>query len=352
MGTLADRALYREYLRRLNAQAVLDYYGAENCSQTRNRDGSIEVIHSCLLDRVEPHHAHGDQNPSAAMNLEHKTWICYSYVGLNLIQLIARLERKSMADVVPLLGRFLDGATADAETFAAEVERLLTRSSESLTELPTYSPRLLRPWSYIHPYLGTRGITDDTASDMQIGWDPDDNRIVFPHFWEGKLVGWQKRAIPVGPDWPASTPQHPKYRNSPGFPKVETLYRHHPGADHLVVVESPMSVARAHSLGMNNVTATFGAKISDTQIGILRRTPRITVWMDPDPAGELAQRRLVEGLWQHVAVTVAHSGPGMDLADYPDVAAVQEVLEKAEPAAYALARYDRQRSRRHGRKET
>jgi hypothetical protein len=348
MGDITDRALYKEYMRRINAQSVLDYYGAENCTETRNRDGTIEVVHSCLLDRVEPHHSHGDQNPSASCNLEHKTYICYSYWGGSLLHLIARLERKdTVAQVIPLLGRFLDGATADAETFAAELDKLLTRNSPaSLADLPVYSDRLLRPWSYIHPYLASRGITDDTASALQIGWDTEDNRIIFPHFWDGKLVGWQKRSLPPGPDWPATANQNPKYKNSPGFPKVETLYRYDPTADHLVVVESPMSVARAHSLGMTNVTATFGAKISEHQIRLLRRTPRITVWMDPDPAGQVAERKLVSGLWQHVAVTVAHSDPGMDLADYPDVGAVRDVLERAEPAVYAVARYDRQMSSR------
>lgn len=338
---MTDRATYAEYLRRLDVRAVLEHYNAENCTEMRNRDGSVEILHSCLLDRVEPHHANGDQNPSASANVEHKTYICYSYMGCSIPQLIARLERQPLSRV-PLMGQFLSGATTDSKTFLAEVEQMMARATPASVPLPAYSERVLRPWAYIHPYLSSRGVSDDTASALHIGWDQESNRITIPHFWEGHLVGWQRRSIPPG-DWPATVEQHPKYKSSPGFPKSTTLYHLDPNrrADHLIVVESPLSVIKAHSLGITNVVATWGAKISDEQIRLLRSFPRVTVWMDPDPAGFSAEQKLVRGLWDHVHVRVAHSPEGSDLADCQTAGDVHQKIEEAEMGALALARYER-----------
>jgi hypothetical protein len=350
---LNNRTLYYEYRRRLNPQTVLDYYGAENCQEQRNRhDGSIEVIHSCLIDRVEPHHAHGDASPSAAMNMEHKLYTCYAYWGGSLFALIQKLEgKKDFAGIIPILGQFLDGSTKAADTFKADLEKLFVKDPGTYSiEVPAYNERILRPWAFIHPYLGSRGITDAVAEELQIGWDERTNRITIPQWWEGNLVGWQMRAIPEGPDWPATAVPDPKYKNNPGFPKSDTLYCYDRakarGDDHIIVVESPFSVLKAYSLGMANVVATFGAKVSSTQIALLRDFRRVTVWYDDDPAGWGAERKLVKGLWRHVKVDVVVPDKDKDLGDYDDIFDVERKLAGAEPAPFAMARYELQERRR------
>lgn len=346
LADMANRQLYQEYRDRLDARAVLEHYGAENCTETSGGEGTTEIIHSCLLDRVEPHHTHGDRNPSAACNLDKKLYTCYAggWSG-DLFHLIAKLEGKeTLAEALPVIASFLTGATVErAEDFLAQCELLFSSPSIGLIEIPTYHERFLRPWSMIHPYLyEERGITVEAATKLRLGFDETENRIVFPHFWQGKLVGWQKRVIPARPGWPGTVPDYPKYRNSGGFPKAETLYHYDRAADydHVIIVESPMSVARAVSLGLDNVIATFGAKVSDLQIKLIADRFRFAwVWFDHDPAGSAGERKLVEGLHCRIDVDVVAPDPGRDLGDAASEAEVLAKLDAAIPAVLRRSHY-------------
>ena len=205
-----------------------------------------------------------------------------------------------------------------------------------------------------HPYLTSRGITEEAVEMLHLGWDEADNRIVFPHFFKGQLVGFQKRAIPPGP-WPESAEQDPKYKSSLGFPKAETLY----GYDycrtrslmdmhkmtHVVVVESPMSVAKAYSLGIPYVLATFGAKVTPSQLALLHDFASVTVWFDDDPAGRAGERTLVNGL-SVSKVLVVDPEPGRDLGDCSTREEVQAMLDSAVPAFMKRAQYDAEKVRK------
>lgn len=346
LAHFTNRKLYEEYKRRLDARAVLEHYGAENISEIPGRDGSVEVVHSCLLDRVEPHHRHGDQNPSAACNLDFKLYCCYSYWSGDLFHFIAKMERKDhLADILPIIGEFLEGATSSSEDFLEEVSRIMAGYDENPFDIPVYSPKVLEPWGYSHPYMReVRGISLQASSKLQIGYDPDTNRIVFPHFWEGNLVGWQKRAIPSGYDYPATVPDYPKYKNSTGFPKSTTLYNFdaiNPD-EPVIVVESPMSVAKAVELGIDNVIATFGAKVSKVQIHMLKRFGKVIVWFDDDPAGQAGERKLLKGLDGFTDLLVVEPDSGKDLGDYTSAIEAAAKLDGAVKAFLRMAAYERE----------
>lgn len=341
---------YEDFTRRLNAQAVLDHYSADNAYEQTNTDGTTEVIHSCLLDRVEPHHQNGDQNPSAACNLDKKLYVCYSYWGGDLFHLIMKMEGKeSLSGITDLLAQFLDGATKESSSFRDELERRLSDHTQAASRAvhSAYSARVLEPWAYTHPYIVERGVDLETASRLQIGYDPQVNRITIPHFWEGVLVGWQKRAIPERPgEWPGSDPAVPKYKSSSGFPKGTTLYhggRHLEGSS-VIVVESPFSVIKAAALGIEvPVVATFGAKITDTQLELMRDFGNVLVWMDDDEAGRRAERKVVNTLYRHTKVSVIEPDEGMDLGDYDSVESVQAKIDGAVSARRKLMQYDREK---------
>lgn len=342
-GLLADQR-YDEYRRRLDARKVLDHYGVENDHDEITSSGETEVIHSCLLDRVDRHHNNGDAHPSASCNLDKKLYVCYSYWGGDLFHLIQKMENKnSFAEIVPLLSSFLSDATAEPDAFAAEAEKLLAEflaiPGRYCADLPAYSDRVLSPWAFVHPYLHERGIDSDTASRLQIGWREDDNRIIIPHFWNGKLVGWQARAVPDRPgQWPGTAHQHPKYRSTSGFPKADTLYYDHsrprPAGGSVIVVESPFSVIKAAAVGLSTpVLATFGAKVSETQIRMLADDfDEITIWADADTAGDLMARKLARSLYRHAWVQVVPPESGKDMADYDTAAAMETQIAAAVPA--------------------
>jgi len=342
---------YEEYRSRLDAQAVLDHYGAENQSELLNRDGeTIEILHSCLLDREEPHHRNADQSPSACCNLDKKTYVCFGYWGGDLFHLIMKLEHKGSLDaIVPLLGQFLGDAVKEPDVFLERAKQLFAsaRGGSYAYEMPSYSELVLASWAFLHPYVSLRGIDIDTASRMHIGWDELDNRITIPHFWRGKLVGWQKRAIPAYPgEWPGTQDPMPKYKNSSGFPKAETLYNYDAvmahGTDLVIVVESPFSVIKAEALGIHNVVATFGASTSTHQHDLLKRFKWVVVWMDGDTSGRVAERRLVRNLYHHTNVRVVEADVARDLADYASREHIEAKLDAAVAAVKKTSQWDRE----------
>lgn len=338
-----EAELYRDYRRRLDAQAVLDHYGAENSYEQNAADGTPEVIHSCLIDRVEPHHANGDANPSAACNLEKKVYICYQWWGGDLFHLIAKMEGKeSLADIVPLLGPFLTGSVQTADKVKAELDKIFAKPALYSMELPRYADRVLEPWLREHPYWASRNIAPETVEAFRLGFDPGECRVVFPHFFNGSLVGWQKRITGE------TRPAFPKYRNSVGFPKAETLYNYDRARQYstVIVVESPMSVVRAHTLGIPNVVATFGAKVTPHQIDLLRRWREVYVWFDADSAGYSGEQKLVQGLYRHSGVRVVVPEPGRDAADCASEEHFLTRIASAVPAVLRLIDYNRSHSGR------
>lgn len=337
-----SRRFYRDYLCRVDGRAILDHYGAQNCTEKFGSDGTIEIIHSCLLDRLYPHHSNGDSIPSASLNIDKRLYVCYSLGwGGDLLNLLARLEGKDMVvDVLPMVGPFLSGAVRDIEVFKSELEKLLADVKIITVELPVYSEHVLDSWINSHnSYWEQRGISLDAISKLKLGYDCSERRIVFPHFFNYSLVGWQKRVTPE------SNPSWPKYRSSLGFPRSETLYNYDIASQYRqgVVVESPMSVARAFTLGLSNVMATFGSKISSHQIDLLKGFDAIKIWFDADPAGRAGERQLVKELYRHTDVQVVIPEKGKDMADVVDDRHLYSRLLSAVPAALRLALYDEEK---------
>lgn len=345
--------LLREYRRRISVESVLAHYGAENSFQIGD-----EIQHSCLLDRVEPHHQNGDQNPSARANLEKKTYICYSFGGGDIFWLIAKLEGKeNPIDILPMLGEFLEDSVVEPNAFIAELEKSFAQNKIKF-ELPTYHEKVLERWALVHPYLYKgRGVSPEACARLQVGFDEHENRIIFPHWVDVgggnvKLVGWQKRSQ-TDPRWPITLPdihgQTPKYKNSTGLPKNDTVYNLERvkslGAERVIVVESPMSVLKAETFStgpddiLSAVVSTFGAKVGDGQVDLLKQFSEVIVFMDDDYPGRAASQKLVTELYRHTAVSHIEPEVGMDMADYDSGAAIREMIDRREPAVMTMARW-------------
>lgn len=350
---LINSATYESYLRRLDARALLDYYGVRNATEQVNRDGTTEIIHSCLLDRVKPHHSNGDEKPSAACNVDKKTYVCYSMgYGCDLFNLAQQLEGNgpaNFADTLTAISGCLRGATLEGASFRAELEKTFTPAVLATT-LPTYFPSVLDAWRAVdHPMWSARGISDEAKAQLKLGFDPapdakdgPDPRLIFPVFWHGDLVGWQKRATLPS--------QEPKYKNSWGFPKSETLYHYDEVSQYprVCVVESPMSVAKAVSLGIPNVVGTHGAKVSQDQIDALKSFEMVYLWFDRDSAGIQAERKMAEGLYRHTQVMIVEPDRDRDMGDC-GYSEIEAKIAMAAPAALRLGQSDRYRRRRYGR---
>lgn len=282
---------------------LLNEFGA---SVKRVNDTSGEMTHGCL---VSPElHSNQTADPTASLNYKKLTYKC---LGCNasggLLWFIATCRNGSSVEARGWLEKQtgLGTSVMELEAMLKYLDQIYARPLTA--PMPTYSERVLDPWKWDHPYLSEeRGIHEENLRRFRVGWDPDKDRVTLPHFWRGKLVGWQTRRMPpqwCTADWTplpplpdgekrldvhSKAPGSPKYHSSPDFPKDVTLYNHVPGPKG-VVVESVLSVVRhAHALPM---VGTFGASVTETQIRRLTQYDRVVLWMDNDPAGW----RAVEG---------------------------------------------------------
>ena len=174
--------------------------------------------------------------------------------------------------------------------------------------LPKYDPSFLDRLEPTHPYLlEERRIRPENLIECRVRYDPKANRIVLPHFWKGDLVGWQTRQL--------ADDGGPKYKNTPEFPKSETIYRL---PDDLtktpIVVESVMSVvSKVHIYPW--ICATFGATVSDRQCQMLSAFPRVVLWFDNDPAGWKATERVASYLARYTDVLIVDNPWDADAGD-------------------------------------
>lgn len=306
--------LINQYKRNIDARAVLHHYGARQISE----DGD-ELIHSCLINRVEPHHSNGDAKPSAALNKKSFLYSCFSYGGGDILWFIRKMENLKWHDpILPYLEKFfIQSDQQSSENFLAQIHARFPRKLIP-TKLPVYSPRLLDAWAWIHPYLTEeRGLSEEVICRYQIGYDEKENKIVVPHYWQGKLVGWQKRKMNSShyyrkPGYEIEA----KYVDSPEFPKKLTFYNFDEvqkrNETTVVVVESALSVLKAETWKETNVISPFSASCSVEQMNLLAQFERIVIFMDDDIAGWRGALRLGRAMHRTVhvlVVTAPHKDP-------------------------------------------
>jgi DNA primase len=324
--------LVNQYRGRIDAQEVLYHYGANRII----RDGD-ELVHSCLIDRVEPHHASGDRKPSAAMNEKSLLYSCFAYGGGDLLWFIRKMEGLRWHDpILPYLEKFFTQSHEQStEEFLAEIDALLP-CKFTREIMPVYSPRILDAWAWIHPYLTEeRGLSEEVICRYQIGYDEKDNKIVIPHFWHGDLVGWQKRKM--------NSPRYyrkpgyeldVKYVDSPQFPKKRTFYNFDTVMSRresiVVIVESALSVLKAETWGETNVLSPFSARCSREQINILKQFSEVVIFLDDDIAGWRGALLLCRGLYRSTKVIVVVA-PHTD----PDDMTHDQYLDHIKSAVYA-----------------
>ncbi|THA72447.1 hypothetical protein E6R60_26300 [Streptomyces sp. A0642] len=260
----------------------------EGLGVTIKRLQGDELIHGCP---VTAYHSDQDRNPTAALNISNLLFHCLGCgAGGTLLWLIATLRNITIEQARD----WLHGEAG--LTRAMELPDLLAFFDSLYTEkkkapMPVYSDRMLDRWEGIPDYiLNERAIPITTAVHSGICTDPDGfmgppedrvrtgPRAVIPHYWEGKLVGWQSRRLPE------ADPAAPKYLSTPGFPRDETIYGHRPYNTCAVPVESPMSVLRHEE--HQPLEATFGNVVTDLQIRhLVRGRKKLIWWMDNDEAG-------------------------------------------------------------------
>jgi DNA primase len=272
-----------------------------------------ELIHSCPLPFGN--HKNGDSNPSASLNRETLLFNCFTCGGGSIIWLVQNCMGVTRDESLSILKKEITGLKlVSQDEFVSKLEKTFNNDKIKTDEIHYYSENILKRWQGESDYLTARGVSIRVQQQMRTGTEtgrleiarvsgreemvPVD-RVVIPHFIKGRLVGWVARRL-------HDMDGVPKYRNSKGFPRGAWLYNLDDARSckEIYVVESPMSVLVLKSRGINNVVATFGAKVDNNQMELLRNFSHVITFMDGDTAGRLATNHLVESLSRYTSVSV------------------------------------------------
>jgi DNA primase len=257
-------------------------------------------------------HKNGDRTGKFSINRDKKVFNCFVCGGGTLLSLTMAIHDFDEDQAVNWLRQFSSKSNQTDEGFLSEIERMFTeKEQEPEATLPWFNSNVLLQWKdEDHEWFASRGITSDVKKQYQLGVNTktvrtmgsevfESTSIVLPHFWQGKLVGWQNRWMGERPKWV------PKYTNTNDFPKRTTLFGWDQIQDSnkpIVIVESVPTVLYLASLDIPAV-ATFGATVSKEQMRLLRSCQEgIVLAQDNDQAGDKWRNDLLSYLDRYIPV--------------------------------------------------
>ena len=219
-----------------------------------------------------------DHNPSWWINTNTGAHICFScgYKG-NIYTLVADIKGMDYFDAKDFIN---EGAEVPLDSLMKRIK-----------ELPQYvaaeEPIIMseaRLAVYTDPpenELRKRFISKADAKNHNILWDESNAAWILPirDPNDYTLWGWQEKGA-----------RGRFFRNQPqGVKKSKTVFGVEVMSNHLlVVVESPLDVARLASAGVPGAISTFGAIPSEEQAKTMRRATRVIAAFDKDEAGRHA----------------------------------------------------------------
>jgi len=162
--------------------------------------------------------------------------------------------------------------------------------------------KLLKSKGYSDKTLVTSGLVNENNFELN---DVYKNRIMFPLYdLNGKVIGYNGRVY--------NGEKENKYINSketPIFKKRELLYNYHKAKDEcrikkfVVIMEGPMDVIRAHSVGIKNCVAALGTAFGKEQAMLVRKlSSNVILCFDGDDAGLKGTKTAIEEL-QKIGIT-------------------------------------------------
>jgi hypothetical protein len=291
-------------------------------------------------------HTHGDTTGKFSINREKMLYNCFVCGGGNLLSLAMLSQDMDEHEALKWLAQFCGDARSDTD-FLQDFYAMFEDAEHRADTLPYFNSSVLDRWGFPpEDSLSKWEIPLYAAVDYDVRWTPQAKRgapsggkyaddpdyfgpaLIFPHFWQGQLVGWQQRWLAEPrPDW------LPKYTNTRDFPKEFTLYGWDQlrRTDSVIVVESAPTVVRLDSAG-HDAVATFGSSPNAAQLRLLRRFPG-GVWLSPDndSEGEKFLRNTTEYLADYVPVWHVPYVPG-EKADLSDISGNDRLIAHIDAA--------------------
>ena len=262
-----------------------------------------------------------DFHPSWWINGETGAHICFScgYKG-NVYTLVSDLKGIDYFDAKDFVN----------EQAEIPLDSLLKR----IKELPEYVPASdpigmseARLAVFTDPpvnELKKRFITPNAAKHHGVLWDTKNNAWILPirDPNDFSLWGWQEKGA-----------SGRFFKNQPaGVKKSKTVFGVEVMAtDILVVVESPLDVARLATAGVEGAISTYGAILSEDQAKIIRRAEKIIAAFDNDDAGKKANEQM-RGFARKYGMDLSYFNyKGIDVKDPGDMT-IDEIHQGIETA--------------------
>lgn len=156
--------------------------------------------------------------------------------------------------------------------------------------------KLLQQKKYSDKDLLKSGISTSNENGI---YDIYRNRIMFPlHDPFGNVIGYNGRAYLDN-----NTNKYVNSKETEIFKKRDFLYNYHRARasardkDEIIIMEGPMDVIRANTIGIKNVVATLGTAFSSSQCNLVRRlSSNVILCFDGDEAGLKATKGAIEEL--------------------------------------------------------
>lgn len=345
--TVAERLKYSQIANRIDVEAWEDAIGFEPKYVKDGKKGP-EAVGFCL----DPWglHKHGDTTGKLAINRDERLFNCWVCGGGSLLSYTMALKDVDEDTALEWLYQFTRPTEETQEEFESEIEKLLFEEKQSKPAPPWFNENVLKKWMMPQSeaeipewdgfleWLEQRGISLDTAEQFKIGLnleytvrsskgDHTAPAIIFPHYWGGRLVGWQARWLTD-----KDRPKHiRKYDNTHDFPRESTIFNYegvYLSEQPIIVVESVPTMLFLASHGYSAV-ATFGGSVTPEQLRLLRICHQgVIVARDNDAPGKKFEQALVSGLERFVNVKIVEPvpGEGADLGDLVELENCEEAL--------------------------
>lgn len=256
---------------------------------------------------------HSDTHPSCWVNSDKGVWICYSCGAGGAVSQILGTD---VPDVAPTLNE-IDRALAELETHV---------------EVKIYPERWLDRFT-VHPeareyWGGQRGLSDETIDQFRLGYDPESRSATYPvRDLAGRVLGVVRRRL---------SERGPKYLYPSGIAMHDFMFGHaqvvEDGYREPCLVEGATDALAMWDAGVPAL-AQYGGRLSDHQIGVLRRLSplSLTLLYDNDHVGKSSTEYAVDNIdFTLVRIGQWDPFPGIkDVADL-DVSQRRAIMREAQ----------------------
>jgi DNA primase len=159
-------------------------------------------------------------------------------------------------------------------------------------------------WDALLNFLASRNVTAELAAEAGLAskrdaggfYDRFRNRLIFPiRDRDGRTVGFGGRALGDAMPKYLNTAQTPIFDKSSLVYALDVAKDAIRAANEVVIVEGYMDAITAHQFGYENVVASMGTALTESQVAQIKRgSSHIVLALDSDAAGQMATLRGLE----------------------------------------------------------